>query len=139
MKKILGIVVITLLIFSNTASAGKWGEGELQLSGSALQSFKNFIRGGSQKKPSDFYVTLDGTDASYWTCGEGSCKEGDHINDIKVCERQTGKKCKKFAFRYTVKWKNGINTGHYKKSSFKSKWTDSEIENKLNELGFYNN
>ena len=34
---------------------------------------------------------------------------------------------------------NGINTGHYKKSSFKRKWTDSEIENKLNELGFYNN
>ena len=139
MKKILGIAVITLLIFSNTASAGKWGEGELQLSGSALKYFKEFLRGGYSKKPSDFYVTLDGTDASYWTCGEGSCKEGDHINDIKVCERQTGKKCKKFAFRRTVKWKNGINTGHYKKSSFKSKWTDSEIENKLNELGFYNN
>jgi len=139
MKKILGIVVITLLIFSNTASAGKWGEGELQLSGSALQGFKDFIRGGSQKKPSDFYVTLDGTNASYWTCGAGLCSEGDHMNDIKVCERQWGKKCKKFAFRRVVKWKNGINTGHYKKSTFKSKWTDAEIENKLNELGFYNN
>ena len=139
MKKILGIAVITLLIFSNTASAGKWGEGELQLSGSALEGFKNYIRGGYSKKPADFYVTLDGAGASYWTCGEGSCKEGDHINDIKVCERQWGKKCKKFAFRRTVKWKNGINSGHYKKSSFKPKWSDSEIENKLNELGFYNN
>jgi hypothetical protein len=140
MKKILGIVVLSLLFLGNISKAeSKWGEGELQLSGGALQGFKDFIRGGYSKKPSDFYVTLDGTNSSYWTCGEGSCSEGDHMNDIKVCERQWGKKCKKFAFRRVVKWKNGINTGHYKKSSFKSKWTDTEIENKLNELGFYNN
>jgi len=139
MKKFLGIVVFSLLIFSNTANAGKWGEGDLQLSGAALDYFKVFIRGGYQNKPSDFYVTLDGTDATYWTCSEGLCSEGDHINDIKHCERLTGKKCKKFAFRRVVKWKNGINTGHYKKSTFNSKWSDSEIENKLNELGFYNN
>ena len=138
MKKILSIIFIFVL-FGNTAKAGKWGEGDLQLSSAALSYFKQYIRGGSQKKPSDFYVTLDGTDAMYWTCSEGSCKEGDHLNDIKFCERTTGKKCKKFAFRRVVKWKNGINTGHYKKSAFNSKWTDSEIQNKLNELGFYNN
>jgi hypothetical protein len=139
MKRIISIAVFTLLTFINTASAGKWGEGELQLSGAALHYFKEYIRGGYQKRPSDFYVTLDGTDATYWTCSEGSCKEGDHINDIKDCERVTKKKCKKFAFKRVVKWKNGINTGHYKKSAFKSKWTDTEIESKLNELGFYNN
>ena len=132
--------IISILLFLNTHSyASKYGEGDLQLTGAALKYFKDYLRGGYTKKPADFYITLDGTDAIYWTCSEGSCKEGDHINDIKICEQVTGKKCKKFALRRVVKWKNGINTGHYKKSAFNSKWSDQEIENKLNELGFYKN
>jgi hypothetical protein len=35
-----------------------------------------------------------------------------------------------------VKWQNGINSGHYKKSSIKSKWSDAEIRAKLTEMGF---
>ena len=140
MKKILGIIVLSLLFFGNISKAGSmWGEGELQLTRSVVDYFIQFVRGKGNKSPADFYVTLDGTDAMYWYCSAGSCQEGSAAQDIRTCESKTGKKCKKFAFRRVVKWKNGINTGHYKKSSFKSKWTDSEIENKLNELGFYNN
>ena len=139
MKKILGIISITVLIFSNSANAGKWGEGELQLTKSMADYFIQFIRGKGNKSPADFYVTLDGTDGTYWYCSAGSCSEGSSVQDIKDCEFKTGKKCKKFAFRRTIKWKNGINSGKYKESTINSKWSDTEIYAKLTELGFYNN
>jgi len=139
MKKILGIISITVLIFSNSANAGKWGEGELQLTRGMADYFIQFIRGKGNKNPADFYVTLDGTDGTSWYCSAGRCKEGDSINDIKLCEIQTGKKCKKFAFKRTIKWKNGINSGKYKESTISSKWSNEKIYAKLTELGFYNN
>ena len=49
------------------------------------------------------------------------------------------KNCKKFAWKRTVKWKNGINPARGKASTFNSKWSDSQMYEKLTELGFYNN
>ena len=138
MKKLLGILVLGLL-WCNTASAGKWGEGELQLTKGVAGYFIQYIRGKQSKLPSDFYVTLDGTDAMYWFCDFGMCAEGDAASDIRACERGTKKKCKKFAIRRTVKWKNGINPGKGKASIFKSKSSDAEIYAKLTKLGFYKN
>ena len=139
MKKILGIAILTLLIFSNNVNAQRWGEGELQLTKSMAETFIKFIRGKGNKKPADFYITLDGTDGTYWTCSYAQCNEGDPIQDIYDCERKTGKKCKKFAYKRTVKWKNGINPAKGKASTFRSKWSDAEMYEKLTELGFYNN
>lgn len=139
MKKILTIVVFTFLIFNNNVNAGKWGEGELQLTKSMADYFIKFIRGKGSKQPSDFYVTLDGTDGTYWYCSHINCTEGSLLEDIKDCERKTRKKCAKFAFRRTIKWKNGINPAKGKASTIKSKWSDEEIYAKLTELGFYNN
>jgi len=138
-KKFLGIVVLTFLIFSNNVNAQKWGEGELQLTKSMADFFIKFIRGKGSKMPADFYVTLDGTDGVGWHCSHGQCVEGDPVQDILDCERKTGKKCKKFAYKRTVKWKNGINPAKGKASTFNSKWSDAEMYGKLNELGFYNN
>ena len=140
MKKLLGIVVLGLL-WCNTSNAGKYGEGELQLTKHIADYFIQFIRGKGSKHPADFYVTLDGTDAMYWFCSRGpaNCSEGSSAEDIKACERRTGKKCKKFAFRRTIKWKNGINPGKGKVSKINSKWSDTEIYAKLTELGFYKN
>tara|TARA_B100001250_G_scaffold15969_1_gene13844 strand:- start:160 stop:942 length:783 start_codon:yes stop_codon:yes gene_type:complete len=139
MKKILRILILTL-IFSGPTSAGeKWGEGELQLTDGVVNYFIKFIRGKGNKRPADFYVATDGTDAIYWYCSEGSCREGSASTDIKVCEQSTGKKCRKFAFRRTIKWKNGINPAKGKASTINSKWSDSEIRAKLTELGFYKN
>ena len=140
MKKILWIVVLSLL-WCNTSNAGKYGEGELQLTKQVVDYFITHIRGKGAKHPSDFYVTLDGTNATAWYCGAGpvGCKEGSAIEDIKHCERRTGKKCKKFSFKRTIKWKNGINPGRGKASRIDSKWSDSEIYAKLTELGFYGN
>ena len=140
MKKILGIVVLSLLFFGNISKAGsKWGEGELQLTRGVVDYFIQFVRGKGNKSPADFYVTLDGTDAMYWYCSAGSCSEGSAAQDIRTCESKTGKKCKKFAYRRTIKWKNGINPAKHKASTINSKWSDAEIYAKLTELGFYNN
>ena len=140
MKKILGIVVLSLLFFGNISKAGsKWGEGELQLTTNIVDYFIQFIRGKGDKRPADFYVTLDGTDAIYWYCSHGSCQEGSPTQRIKTCESLTGKKCKKFAYRRTIRWKNGINPAKGKASTINSKWSDTEIYAKLTELGFYGN
>ena len=128
-----------VLFFSNTLKASSWGEGQLQLTKSMADYFMKFVRGKGKYKPADFYVTLDGTDGTSWVCGEGTCMPGSAVEDVKDCERKTGKKCAKFAFKKTIKWKNGINTGHWKKSSMDSKWSDQEMYAKLTELGFYNN
>ena len=140
MKKLLGIVVLGLL-WCNTSNAGSWGEGELQLKNYIVDYFIEFIRGKGSKSPAGFYVTLDGTDAMYWYCGsgQGNCIEGSASANIKACEIRTRKKCKKFAFRRTIKWKNGINPAKGKASKINSKWSDSEIYAKLTELGFYKN
>ena len=140
MKKFLGILVLGLL-WCNTSNAGSWGEGELQLTKRIADYFIQFVRGGGSKSPAGFYVTLDGTDAMYWYCssGQGNCIEGSAAANIKICETNTRKKCKKFAFRRTIKWKNGINPGKGKASKINSKWSDSEIYAKLTELGFYKN
>ena len=139
MKKILGIVLISFLL-SNTSNAGKYGTGELQLTESMVRYFIEYIRGGHTKSPAGFYLTTDGTDGTSWYCGQGlKCLEGNVLQDIADCERKTGKECKKFAFRRTIKWKNGINPGKGKASKINSKWSDSEIYAKLTELGFYKN
>ena len=139
MKKLLSITFIIVLIFSNSANAGRWGEGELQLTKNVADAFINYIRAKDSKSPASFYVTLDGTDGSYWYCSVGVCNDGSWLVDTKKCELQTGKECKQFAFRRTIKWKNGINTGKHKESTITNKWSDEEIYAKLSELGFYNN
>ncbi len=140
MKKIFGLLVFTFFIFSNSSKAGSiWGEGELQLTDRVAKHFIKFVKGKNRKKPADFYVTLDGTDSMYWYCGEGRCAPGSASQDIKICESKTGKKCRKFAFKRTVKWKNGINPAKGKASTFNSKWSDQEMLAKLTELGFYKN
>ena len=127
------------LLWCNTSNASPWGEGELQLTKSMADYFIQFIRGKGNKSPADFYVTLDGTDGTYWYCSAGVCRPGNAVMDIRVCEKQTKKKCKKFAFQRTIKWKNGINPAKLKTSTINSKWSDSEIYAKLTELGFYKN
>jgi len=138
MKKFL--ILFFLFFLTNKSFAGDiWGEGELKLSKGTVDYFIKFIRGKGSKFPADFYVTTDGTNAIYWYCSAGpsNCSPGNSRVDIQECERATGKKCRKFAFKRVIKWKNGINTGHYKKSTIKSKWSDQQIYKKLTELGFY--
>jgi len=135
MKKFLGIVVLGFLLNTSAFSANKnVGTGEVTLSSSTLQHFIKYIKGGYGSKPGTFWITIDGDGPYYWMCGEGSCQSDGR--ERSACETYYGKECKLFAHRRTVKWQNGINSGHYKKSSIKRKWSDAEIRARLTEMGF---
>ena len=139
-KKI--VLLLPLLLFSsvNYSYSGTYSEGKLQLTDGIVNYFIKYLRGGTNKFPSDFYVTFDGTGATYWFCSvHANCSAGVLKEDLTDCERRTGKKCGKFALKRYVKWKNGINPGKGKSSKFSSKWTDQQIKDKLHELGFYGN
>ena len=130
-------IFLFLLFFSNNSYAARYGTGELKLSNSVVNYFIQYIRGKEFRYPATFLVTLDGTDGTYWTCAEmTNCKSGSLVNDLKDCFRKTGKECKKFAWKRTIKWNNGINPGKGKISQIKNKWSDQEIRSHLKKLGF---
>jgi len=135
MKKILGIIILSLFLSSGVFSANKnVGKGDVTISNSVVQHFIEYIKGGYGNKPGTFWITIDGNNPYYWTCGEGSCQSSGR--ERSACETYYNQECRLFAHRRTVKWENGINTGHYKKSSIKSKWSDAEIRARLTEMGF---
>ena len=139
-KFIFSLIIFSTFFFPSNSFAGKYGTGELKLSRSMVDYFIQYIRGEQFKYPSDFYVTEDGTDGTSWYCGEmTNCAPGSLSQDLEHCFRSTGKKCKKFARKRTIRWKNDINPGKGKASTISTKWTDQEIIDKLIELGFYSN
>tara|TARA_X000000368_G_C22919792_1_gene662522 strand:- start:88 stop:726 length:639 start_codon:yes stop_codon:yes gene_type:complete len=150
MKKIAFTFILFFIIFNfaKASSPGGWGSGQLQLSERAVEEFIIYLRADTSKfkknkgqrvHPIDFYISTDGGSTSFWYCPYSRCTPMDPAQGITNCERKTGKVCKRFALRRTVKWKNGINPAKGKASRFSSKWSDSEIRAKLKELGFYDN
>jgi hypothetical protein len=83
-------------------------------------------------------ITTDGEGSSAWYCPEASCQSTNVRQAILKCEQYWQKECKVFAKRRSIKWKNDINPGKGKQSQIKSKWSFSEVNNKLRELGFLN-
>jgi len=111
------------------------GSGDLTLSSTTTQRFIDYLRAKKGRTPLSFWISLDGEYSTYWFCpGGNNCSSRG--NEKSMCETQTEKQCALFASKSVVKWKNGTNTGHYKKSGFKKKWSDNEIRAKLTELGF---
>ena len=130
--------ILILSLFSNNSFAeSKNGTGELKLSRGMVNYFIDYIRGKQFRYPSVFYVTVDGTDGSSWYCSEmTNCRSGSLQLQLADCLRATGKECKRFAVKRTIKWNNGINLGKGKTSRIKNKWSDQEIRSYLKELGF---
>ena len=95
------------------------------------------LKGG--KNPETFVVAVDGSYAIYWYCPVINCSIGDENGYIKQCEAKTNSKCKVFARKRYIKWKNGINPGKGKVSKISSKLNLNELKSKLTELGFYGN
>jgi len=136
MKKLLGIVFAVLFLFSNASQASTIGKGDLTLSNNIVNYFIKYIKIKGGKHPAVFTITEDGTDAMFWYCGTGNCQTSTPASYIKICSSKTGKECKQFAYRRTIKWKNEINPGKGKVSTINSKWSEAEIRAKLTELGF---
>ena len=142
MKKIIKILIVIIpLISLNISKADDAaGDGRLQLTEDMVEYFKQYLSNkGGQKFPASLYVTIDGTNGVYWTCQIAQCNPGSTKTMSKECTSATGQKCKLFAKKRTVKWKNGINPGKGKESKFSKKMSDQELREKLNKLGFYNN
>lgn len=138
MKKILVISFLSFLLLISPVKSGGIGQGELKLSQQMVDWFIKYVKLSGGKKPSVFLVTTDGVTGIYWQCPHGTCRPGSHTQEIKDCERRFNRKCAIFAKRRKVKWKNGINKGN-KESVFKSKWSETQIKEKLTELGFLGN
>ncbi len=142
MKDFIKILFVVISLFSLNISKADdaAGDGDLQLSELMVDYFKEYLSNkGGQKFPASLYVTIDGTDGVYWTCQIAQCNPGSTKTDSKECTSLTGKTCKLFAKKRTVKWKNGINPGKGKASKFSKKMSDQELRDKLNKLGFYKN
>ena len=138
MKKLLGIVVLSLFCCNITLADKYVGKGEIKLSDHVVNYFMQYIR-LTTNTPGTFYITEDGLDLDYWTCPYGQCQPPHKSYETKQCEIRYQKPCKLFAQRRTIKWKNGINPGKGKASRFSSKMSDSEVIAKLTQLGFYGN
>jgi len=142
MKKLLGIIVLVLLFYNNSYSAIK-GTGEVKMSEEAVNHFIGWVKmkrtdKGRKCKPSMFIMSSNGD----WTQGNRCCWQrcqDTYSNQIiQECERATGVLCGVFSIRRVIYWENGINTKK-KKAKFSSKMSDSEIREKLEQLGFIGN
>ena len=82
MKKLLGIVVLSLLLNFN-AYAAPDGRGQIQLSEDVVKSFIDYLVGdtGTQKsvfnKPSAFWITIDGSRSYWWYKPQGGGSNKD--------------------------------------------------------------
>ena len=145
MKKILGIIVLSLFICNTASFAFTKGTGEVKMTDKAVNHFIKYIKGesnfkntsGFEKKPtpSMFILSSDGDWSMAWFCPYTQCADSLSAKTIKDCERETGTSCGVFASRRSIYWDNGINTKK-NKARFKSKMTNSEIRAKLTEFGF---
>jgi len=136
MKKLLGILILSLLLSTTSFAGVKKGKGEVKMTENSVERFIMYIRGKKSQKPLAFILSNDGDWSTYWYCGAGSCRDANYMPTIRECAEETGGECGLFARRKTIIWKNGINPAKGKVSSISRKWSDTEIRAKLTELGF---
>ena len=150
MKKILVIIILSLLCNIAIAKDKYTGYGELLLTDSDIRYFMDYLNAPAGQSPSAFYVISENSRVIWlasWYCGEGNCQAHNRSMATKRCVRDAEKhyknkkrlECFLFASRRVIKWDNDINSGHWKKSAIKSKYSISEVKTKLAELGFYKN
>ena len=141
------IFFIFALLWCNVSLADKIvGKGDLKFSDEMVDYFMKYLNTPAGQSPLSFFVAMNDDGAwyaTYWYCPAGNCRTGSLKNYQKRCNTYAKKnynivdQCFLFAKRNYAVWENGINPAHYKKSSFKSKWSRREVIDKLTELGFY--
>ena len=152
MKKLLGIVVLSLLLSGNAYA--KIGKGEIQLSEKVTNDFIKFLR---NEYANYFMVTPDGNNSLYTICGAEFCK-GGMGKALKWCKEDNGQKCLIFAQRKKqtkiIRWNKAdysfpkddwnynvmVNVEYLKSDNkgIKQNISDDQIKGVLNNLGFIN-
>ena len=158
MKKVFFFVVILSLSLSFLSRSShaqiKWGVGDIKISEEAFNQFFVYLEGTSYAKPLYFLITTDGQNGYWWWCpgmSDATC-EIDHpiealkthfplstSSAIKKCEfYYKGKRCKFFAIKRIIKWKNSNNLGKDKNFQISSNLSKYEVKQRLIKLGFIN-
>ena len=146
MKKILGIVVLSLLLGGNAFA--KTGKGELKLSKYTMENLMMYMYGrgnpdyfdGAHKKnkPMLMTVSANGKSSHYYYCPYVNCETGNYVFiSIKACEKNSnGSPCYLFAKQRKIVWKNSINK---KGSRIKKKLLEDpyNVAKAIQDLGFY--
>ena len=140
MRKILLITIIHCFFLQTSyASSTKYGYGDLNLSNFVVNAFIKYVKGGHTKAPYLFAVSADGKQYQSYICSAGlnNCSGGDE-RILEECDRYSRKgggsgNCRIFARLRTIKWDNGSS----RNKKIKSKWSESEIKEKLKEYNLY--
>ena len=138
MKKLLGIIVLSLLLSGNTY-AGMEGSGNITLSNSVVNGYLNYLSLNSKHNKSkgasargtgtSFAVSVSGSEYGYSYCPRGQDCRGGPFVAIDSCKKRTSEKCYTFSRKRKIVW-NGLNI------NLSKTLLDSEIRAKLTELGF---
>ena len=137
MKKFIFTVLIFIIAQVNSHASSKWGKGELKLDNYVVEKFIEYIRGNVSRTPYLFAVSEDGWGFNYYYCASGTGCSGGAEAILRECKKiSKGVECYLFARHRTIKWKNGINPGRGKVSQISYAMSDTEIREKLTELGF---
>mgnify|MGYP006157092877 FL=1 len=138
MKKLLTVVVLSLLIFMPSSFSKTIGEGNLKLNDEMIRYFQQYLLGKGNQRPMVFTIAVDGSYGTYWYCPVGQCGGDNPSQFNRICERDGGVECKIFAKGRYIKWKNGINKGKGKSSKVSGRVSFDELKSRLTELGFVN-
>ena len=112
MKKLLGIIILSILLSSTSFAGVKKGKGDVTMTSSTVDYFIEYFRGKKGQKPLAFILSSNGSWATFWYCSaSGGCREGNYGPTIRECEEKTGVDCGLFARKRTIVWKNDINPG----------------------------
>ena len=124
MKKLLSIIVLSLLLSTNSFS--KYGKGDVTLSKKAMEVFLDYLYGGAKNlnantggstnnkgqktKPLLFTLSETGDSYQYNYCSFSTCREPNKYKAILGCQRYSnGTPCFTFATKKKIVWKNDQN------------------------------
>jgi hypothetical protein len=124
MKKLLGIIVLSLLLSTNAFS--KNGKGDVTLSKKAMETFLDYLYGGAKNlnantggstnnkgqktKPLLFTLSETGDSYQYNYCSFSTCREPNKHKAILGCQKYSnGTPCFTFATKKKIVWKNDQN------------------------------
>ncbi len=149
MKKYLTILIL-VFFFNNISLADKYnGRGEITLNDMFVDYFMQYVQKKNNQSPMIFLLAISESGEllypSYWFCPEGNCRAPDKPRFKKRCELDAKKyapgekyvECFIFARKRTIVWDNDINPMTRKESKISSRWSRSQVVEKLTELGFY--
>ena len=152
MKRLLGIIVLSLLLSTNAFS--KYGKGNVTLSKKAMEIFLDYLYGGAKNlnastggstnnkgqktKPLLFTLSETGDSYLYNYCSFSTCREPNKYEAILGCQKYSnGTPCFTFASKKKIVWKNDLNPKGLKLRK-ELKHGRNHVAQLIKDAGYYN-